>query len=978
MAVLRRVNFLSQSRVDLPDLRAIESAGSADWDQAIQGIITNTSQGYIVRGFEISMAGAIGAAASSLQLQVDPGALLHIAASQSGTVLMVPPGTPNQQLNSSINTNVTGAFVPNAFNYIGIDYTRYIDPTTDAQVYIWDPTTNTETSEIAPRAQILTFTISISTIPWSANQLPIAMVYTDAGNNVQSITDCRWMLYRLGTGGTNPNPFFTYPWTAQPEGRTENPSSSSSNSINPFEGGDKMLFSMKDWMNAIMTSFLEIKGTTYWYSQSSAGSISKLREDLGNTFSAGTGTITHGVLPNNDPVLTTTGSITTDSNQLTGLASTAGLVNGLYIFGTGIPYNTTIVSIAGSTVTMSNNATLTNATVTVSFYSPSVVTSPGQINWSDPFYLKVVGSALSYEIATNPTSTDIILSDDEVGYITLNRDVPVTPNLAYVYNSVPNTTTVSSVGSVSWTTGLLPGDFVRATADSDSLYTEIKSVDSLIQVTLYGNYVPAGQSSPLVGVQSVYAYGSYYASATPSGDPRAIQIVSRAQAPTGQNIWWLFSREDLGGVNPTVYVRFIGTELDYGDSNQIDDGIPKSLLQYMGSPSESVSKPQYVSAINPGSIAQITSITVGDATTVSSNQYFYIFSSGNSRSYYVWINKDGTGTDPMPESFFTPIEWVISTGYTSTQVAQSLVTALNGTFYDDFSAVNSTNIVTVVNNSSGTCNSSINFNVGTPFAISITQQGTGTGNYSMNDGDNLTVAIKKIDESISNFALSLEQPNYDETVSIVSSGGTPPTSINGPVAALTNVQLPLNSRLSNIQAYYSVNSGKLQILLNGQKLIVNKDYLEVGNSGTPSKYVQFNFALDVGDIIEFTFGSGGGGGSGGGSQGPPGVQGPAGPSGADALNGPINISTKTSSYNVLSTDGFLLANCSSGAITFTLPIASTVGSKVFYFKKIDSTSNGMYIQTSGGALIDGVNVQSTVVQYESFSLVCDSVNFWIF
>jgi hypothetical protein len=65
-------------------------------------------------------------------------------------------------------------------------------------------------------------------------------------------------------------------------------------------------------------------------------------------------------------VLTTTGN-THGTNQLTGLASTAGIEYGDYIIGNGIPINTTVVSLAGSTVTMSDPATATATGITVKF-----------------------------------------------------------------------------------------------------------------------------------------------------------------------------------------------------------------------------------------------------------------------------------------------------------------------------------------------------------------------------------------------------------------------------------------------------------------------------------------------------------------------------------------------------------------------------------------------------------------------------------
>jgi len=63
-------------RVDVPMMRSIESSASNDFDQLIQCFVLGTTQSYIVRGFYILMAAAIGGAASSLQLHVDPGAVL--------------------------------------------------------------------------------------------------------------------------------------------------------------------------------------------------------------------------------------------------------------------------------------------------------------------------------------------------------------------------------------------------------------------------------------------------------------------------------------------------------------------------------------------------------------------------------------------------------------------------------------------------------------------------------------------------------------------------------------------------------------------------------------------------------------------------------------------------------------------------------------------------------------------------------------
>jgi hypothetical protein len=66
-------------------------------------------------------------------------------------------------------------------------------------------------------------------------------------------------------------------------------------------------------------------------------------------------------------VFTAVGGITNGSPIFT-LASTNALIGaGQTVTGTGIPSNTTVVSVVGLTVTLSNNATATNATATLTF-----------------------------------------------------------------------------------------------------------------------------------------------------------------------------------------------------------------------------------------------------------------------------------------------------------------------------------------------------------------------------------------------------------------------------------------------------------------------------------------------------------------------------------------------------------------------------------------------------------------------------------
>lgn len=975
MAILTTSNLLSEQRYDVSDARRIESGVRNDFDDLITGIWTNTEQGYIVRGFSILTAGSIGSPANGLQMVVDPGAVLNINASVSGTIFQTPEGTPNQTLNAATNTNVSGSFTANSTNYVGIDYNRFADSTTNVTKYIWSAAANDEIETIAPAAQTLTYKIYITTSVWASNVLPVAIVTTDGNGNVTSITDARWMLCSLETGGLNPNPKYTYPWS---EGRVQPPVTTTSDSVNPFVGGDKQLTCVKDWMNAVMSTFLEIKGTPSWFSGGGANpipSLVSLFQDLGNTVITGSGEISNGILPNSDPLLVTTGNIIVNTNQLTSLGSVAGLVLGDYIFGIGIPTGTTITNITGSTITMSNNATITGTGITVTFYSPSVITSPGQINWNDPIFIRVIGSSLTYQLAANPSSTNISLADDEVAYVTLIRDQPIAPNLIFVSGSP----TIVSVGAVSWTTGLLAGDYIKIASNTVSDYYQILSVDSLSQVTLTSN-VTLADNTGIVGAQAEYAFGSYSTSATPS-TTRNIYIASRETVPFGGNVFWLFMREDNGG-SPKAYIRFLGQELDNGQSVSISGTTSLELLKYIGAPTASSSLPQYVSTLNPGSIPEITQFTVGSGATVAAGEYFYLASSNAARYYAVWFKVNGSGSAPVVPLVNDSLEVDILSGDSAPTVALKLAAALNSTPFNDFTAVASSNTVTVTNNSAGTTTAASNGTVGAPFAVNITQVGTGTGNNVINDGDSLTLAIKKLDDAIGNIDALLDSPTYDEVIEIVTSGATPPNSLNGPVANGVSVTLPNNSREGNIPQTYTVGKGTLQVFLNGQFLDVESGaYQEVGAPGAPSSLIQFltlpGGGLVVGDEVELRIGVGGGG-SGGGGEGPPGPPGANGPPGADAAGGPIAISTKTSSYTVLLTDCFLLGDCTGGDIIFTLPSAASSVSKIKYFKKIDGSANNMKVQASGIDLIDQSSFVSTNTQNFSYSLVSDGTTWWSF
>jgi type VI secretion system secreted protein VgrG len=94
--------------------------------------------------------------------------------------------------------------------------------------------------------------------------------------NIISIEDARPLMFRLGTGGISPNPYNVFNWPALPATqyeREEPPITLTAGGVNPFQGADKNIQTLKQWMDAIMTKLKELGGTTYWYEDVSTFSL---------------------------------------------------------------------------------------------------------------------------------------------------------------------------------------------------------------------------------------------------------------------------------------------------------------------------------------------------------------------------------------------------------------------------------------------------------------------------------------------------------------------------------------------------------------------------------------------------------------------------------------------------------------------------------------------------------------------------------
>lgn len=265
MAVERQQNWLGQQRVDVPHLRALESGVAHDFDN-LAGVILAGKVASVISGFDLLQTGAVGNDAEVLTLRVAGGSLIHFEATESGSVFRVPEDRAAEVLGPT-NPKVQGSFTPNSTNFVGLDLRRSADDTTADTVQFLDPDSNGESPVIVPLARTMDYRIVISTTEFSSAPgiAPLAKVTTDASNKVLTLVDARHLMFRLGSGGSNPLAINPFGW---PGGRNE--ASAALSTV----AGDYSIFSFKEWLNAVMTRLWEVGGGEYWYSPTADRNVS--------------------------------------------------------------------------------------------------------------------------------------------------------------------------------------------------------------------------------------------------------------------------------------------------------------------------------------------------------------------------------------------------------------------------------------------------------------------------------------------------------------------------------------------------------------------------------------------------------------------------------------------------------------------------------------------------------------------------------
>lgn len=266
MAILQRVSFFPNERLDTPDIRSIEAFGLNDWRYFLLGTMSDKS--YVLTGFDITNYTTLFTVAG-FSLQTSNVVMYHPESTTQAGGFYVYAGT---------EPNVAVTLSPNATNFVEVDFTTE-SAVPDVRAF-WDSAANppdgAEFTDTVDTVINLKLSITSNISGFTSGKVPLYKVVTDVNGVATSVTDCRNLFFRLGTGGTTPDANHDFSWPSLPDAthaQFETPSTSTGyTSTNaPWQGGDKNLKNFKDWMDAIMTSLKEIKGVPYWYMSGGGG-----------------------------------------------------------------------------------------------------------------------------------------------------------------------------------------------------------------------------------------------------------------------------------------------------------------------------------------------------------------------------------------------------------------------------------------------------------------------------------------------------------------------------------------------------------------------------------------------------------------------------------------------------------------------------------------------------------------------------------
>ena len=283
MAVLQRVAFYPQQRLDTPDARSLEAFSQNDWNYFLKGVFSVKSM--VISGFEVSNFSNIFTV-PGIKLKLNNVSLIHPEAKTSASGFYISAGN-EKDLTLTLN--------PSATNFVEIDL-KAQPGVRDVRAF-WDMGAEggkgSEFTDTVDTVINLDLDVTANVAGFTEGKIPLYKIITNAQGLVIELTDCRPMLFRLGTGGSSPDPRATaeFPPIPSPANAEleNNPVAREATPTNmPFLGGDKNIKSLKQWMDIIMTRMKQMNATNFWYQKPNATPASVYQNAALTLLSGGT------------------------------------------------------------------------------------------------------------------------------------------------------------------------------------------------------------------------------------------------------------------------------------------------------------------------------------------------------------------------------------------------------------------------------------------------------------------------------------------------------------------------------------------------------------------------------------------------------------------------------------------------------------------------------------------------------------------
>lgn len=1005
MSVKQRFNWLDNQRVDKPHLKSIDDSIIFDFKTLLQSFQDNSP--YILRGFDIQNPGAaINAPAFNLQIVV-ASSVVWAPNQVDGPFLLVNPGAPNEVLNTA-NPKVIGSFTANSTNYISLRLKRSPDVGTSDLVAFWDVDAEVNFTKTVPTGLVLSYEFIVNTSGFGTN-IPIAKVVTDGSNNVLSITNCKKGLFRLGSGGANPNPSYQWNYTIP----VENPTTLNiSGGPNPFVGGDWEIKSFKDWMDAVMTEIKLIKGSSFWYSSGSSSlsnvNLTSVWWDSVGSVITGVGRFTHSS--------TTPGQIEWTSDIY--IRSIIGPLTYVIPAGSVTLNNGDVAYITidrDNDFQPANSFTFTNGSPAVLATAPITGISAG--DWIK-FFSHDIGK---YARVASVTGTTITLTAPYIGATATGKALKATGTYSI---TVSPSTNVPADANVFWIARRDDNAVASATIAPPSSSGAVRNNDIATITTTAPHSFVVGQTVSISGVS------------IPSFDG-VIEILSIPSSTTftyfnpGPNVAAGIAGNGNVQSRAKVYLRALG-EVDQGEERQIDDNTTQNILKFIGSESETDITPPYsilpnalsiYTFNNNSNLTQAISAITGNVNEIlevldlpAYDESLVVTSTGTS---HVQVNQSvGGGPGAIIDS-------------SGERVGQSFTSILSNYLNNIVVSMRSTGspnadiICEIREDNAGQPDLLLQTSTNTISASSLTGSYT---NYTFNFApvylENTKIywivikVINVVTVDSSNF-IDIENNSTNPYAGGTESffDGSSWSSVTGsdlvftvnaltlgsgqipPIPTNSLVLLPINSRLiGNPQQFYTVGKGGIELYLNGQYLRLNDDWEEVGSSGNNSKLVKVKQNIIDGDTITFRLDSTGGPDSGSGGVDILSYPTESSADNADyvliydisdgahkkqtrgnflaGLTSQRNVNTYNTNTTITNSQQHVRVDASLGPVTITLPSALGNVGHWYTIKKIDSTANAVVIAAQTGENIDGLASITITTPNASYTIIAGTTTTW--